>query len=87
MEETNQVPERPAGPAKRRVLTWSLVAAGLLGGGMLAGALPAGAQTATEAPAATTTPDAEKPDRARDGKNCPDKDGAERTGKADETTA
>ena len=89
MEETNQVPEPQAGPARRRVLAWSLVAAGLLGGGMLAGALPAGAQTATESPAATNTPDADNGtnDRARDGKDCPDKADAGRNGDAEETTA
>ena len=93
MEETNQVPEPQAGPARRRVLAWSLVAAGLLGGGMLAGALPAGAQTATQSPAATEAPaatpdsDADRKDGARDGRDCPDKANAGSNGDAEESTA
>lgn len=89
MEDTNRVPEPQAGPAGRRVLAWSLVAAGLLGGGMLAGALPAGAQTATESPAATETPAPETRTRdgARDGKDCPDKANGGSNRDAEQTTA
>lgn len=93
MEENNEVPDPQAGPARRRVLAWSLVAAGLLGGGMLAGTLPAGAQTATASPAATEAPaatpdsDADRKDGAGDGRGCPDKADAGRRGDGEETTA
>lgn len=80
MDEVNEVPEATPGPARRRVMAWSLVAAGLLGGAVIGGTIPAGAQTTTEAPEESDSDDS----RGRDGKDCPDK--AERAAESEATT-